>query len=65
MIGAREPHMMRRGHHPVTLLDCQLGNHTGHFTITRIRVGGERSWACDACIAAKLAETPWLRAAAR
>jgi hypothetical protein len=53
------------GSAPLTLLDCQIGGHTGHFTITRVRVSGERSWGCDACIAAKLAETPWLRSAAR
>lgn len=48
----------RRPGERLTLLDCELGNHTGHFAITRIRVEGEELWACDRCVAIASRHTP-------
>jgi hypothetical protein len=65
MIGAREPHHIRDGAgRPWTVLDCQLGGHSGVFTITQVRVGTAIRWACDACIAEHGA-TPVTRIPAR
>lgn len=30
----------------LTVLDCQVGNHTGHFEISKTTMG----WACPKCI---------------
>ena len=30
----------------LTILACVVGNHSGHFTITRTPLG----WACDECL---------------
>lgn len=31
-------------------MDCELGGHTGHFTITRIEIDGRSIWGCGDCI---------------
>lgn len=53
MIGNREPHHIHGADgRPWTVLDCQLGGHSGVFTLTQVRVGNRIRWGCDACIAA-------------
>lgn len=42
--GKREPRTI--GGSRITMLDCQLGQHSGPFTINRTILG----WACDDCI---------------
>ena len=54
MIGNVEPHMLKRDGRRLTILDCGLGGHSGHFTVTRVTIAGETRWACDACRAAVL-----------
>lgn len=41
---AREPHLMKQpgSNLRLTMLDCQVGQHTGPFTITKTA----RGWAC-------------------
>jgi len=43
------PHMVMDKHGKrLTLLDCAIGNHTGHFTIHIVRQSdGSRTTACD------------------
>ncbi len=42
----REPHLRKEPgtNKRMTMLDCQVGKHTGVFTITKT----ERGWACPA-----------------
>ena len=38
----RIPVCKKDGNKVLTLLDCEVGNHTGHFPITRT----DKGWAC-------------------
>jgi len=63
-IGAREQNSVRdRATGKVlTVLDCQIGSHSGHFSIRRVRIDGQVRWGCETCIAEAAAATPhWLR----
>lgn len=50
---AREPHMKTIRGRQWTLLDCQLGGHTGVFPISRYEMGDAAIWACDDCAEAR------------
>lgn len=46
----KEPHMQTINGKRWTVLDCEIGNHSGVFQITLTTQG----WGCDSCLAGLL-----------
>lgn len=55
---SREPHMLDRDGKRLTILDCERGNHSGHFAIYRARAG--EPFACADCLRKAGLNPSWL-----